>query len=86
MFNSLFFTIVDKHFVSNVRWEKNVGWFLEEQIPSQHLVILEYDFVVEFFQLLDYIKTVFLRHLEVKDKDKHWPYGIWAGRLESLIH
>ena len=86
MLNSLLFTIVEKHFVSDVRWEKNVGWLLEEQIPSQHLVILDNDFVVEFFQLLDYIQTIFLRHLEVKNQGKHWPYGVWVGRLESLMH
>ena len=74
MLHSLLATIFQERVVSYVRRQEDVDRLLKEQVPCQHLVILRNDLVVELLQLLDHLKSIFVRHLEVKDQGVRWSY------------
>ena len=74
MLHSLLATILQERVVSYVRRQEDVDRLLKEQVPCQHLVILRNDLVVELLQLLDHLKSIFVRHLEVKDQGVRWSY------------
>lgn len=47
MLNPLLATVLHEIFVAHMRGEKDVDRLLKEQVPSQHLVIIDNDFVIK---------------------------------------